>query len=816
MGRQFRLSMFMGLKGAPVVRSEVKKTHQTIRRLGMATGKAAKGQRRAGQAGKALAKGSRQARTGVRGLTGALGANSRKMREHVSATRRDRQALRDLRKEYRQLDRTMGKVTTRQKAMGRIRRGMGRASVGAAGLGVAAISPIKAAMRTEMAEFRLSTAINFDRRGDKKQQEKDRMAAVARAKAEAIRMAKAGITTIDQGLDIQYALNSAGLTEAAAKAGASVVGKVAVVTDGMPEQVGSVLATAYNNLAGNMAGTHDEKFQRLGDLLAQTQIQYQFDNFGQLGESMKYASATMAGLNVELAQGLNVIGALNSAGLKGSMAGTAFSAMMRGMPKAQKKLGIQMVRDKKGQLDLIATLQQIKDKTAHLSTDAREALLTKLFGAEGKAAVVPLIGKMDVLRASLAQLKKDSKGVVDENFARFAKTAQAGANRASGSISRIGDGIGTFLLPAVEGLLWTVEKLAGALGTLAEVAPTLTTIAGGAALTGGALMLGRRFLGGRRGGRKGGLLRRGGKGRGGLAGLAGGATPVMVMNWPGGGGYGPDFDADRRKRKGKGRRGRRVRGRGKFGRLRAMGRTATAARANLARRTGPLARRAVAGAAMAGMGKRAAAGVAKRAAIKSAAGMATKKAATKAAAGIAAKAVGRSVIKKIPFVSILAGLFFGAQRVLAGDLAGAAMEVASGVAATVPGAGTAASIGIDAVLAARDIAGAGAAGPAKRTPPDQEVPTWDEGWMRERPPSPADLVPPGGEVWTPWTGTIAPPAPPQVTLNYKPVINAPGGDPQAIKKALDPSGPHFKVAVEKAVNEVFVAQQRRSMANVGG
>jgi hypothetical protein len=70
---------------------------------------------------------------------------------------------------------------------------------------------------------------------------------------------------------------------------------------------------------------------------------------------------------------------------------------------------------------------------------------------------------------------------------------------------------------------------------------------------------------------------------------------------------------------------------------------------------------------------------------------------------LGAKAAGKSLLKKIPGVSILAGLGFGAQRALQGDFVGAGGEVLSGVAGTVPGLGTAASVAIDAGLAARDL-----------------------------------------------------------------------------------------------------------------
>lgn len=63
----------------------------------------------------------------------------------------------------------------------------------------------------------------------------------------------------------------------------------------------------------------------------------------------------------------------------------------------------------------------------------------------------------------------------------------------------------------------------------------------------------------------------------------------------------------------------------------------------------------------------------------------------------------KSLAKKIPGLGLLLGLGFGASRLMDGDFLGAAGEVASGAASTIPGSGTAASFGIDAALIARDI-----------------------------------------------------------------------------------------------------------------
>jgi hypothetical protein len=78
------------------------------------------------------------------------------------------------------------------------------------------------------------------------------------------------------------------------------------------------------------------------------------------------------------------------------------------------------------------------------------------------------------------------------------------------------------------------------------------------------------------------------------------------------------------------------------------------------------------------------------------------KAGTTTATKAAGKGVLKSALKKIPIIGAVAGLGFAASRLMAGDKTGAALEAASGLAGTVPGLGTAASVGLDATLAARD------------------------------------------------------------------------------------------------------------------
>jgi hypothetical protein len=76
--------------------------------------------------------------------------------------------------------------------------------------------------------------------------------------------------------------------------------------------------------------------------------------------------------------------------------------------------------------------------------------------------------------------------------------------------------------------------------------------------------------------------------------------------------------------------------------------------------------------------------------------------------GTAAKVGGKFLLKKAPLIGLGISTYEAGGRILDGDFVGAGMELAAGGAAMLPGAGTAASIGIDGAIIARDYMRAGA------------------------------------------------------------------------------------------------------------
>lgn len=74
----------------------------------------------------------------------------------------------------------------------------------------------------------------------------------------------------------------------------------------------------------------------------------------------------------------------------------------------------------------------------------------------------------------------------------------------------------------------------------------------------------------------------------------------------------------------------------------------------------------------------------------------------KMAGKTASKGLLKAGMKKIPLLGAAVGLGLAGMRAIKGDWAGAGLEAASGLAGTIPGLGTAASMGLDAALMARD------------------------------------------------------------------------------------------------------------------
>jgi TP901 family phage tail tape measure protein len=371
-------------------------------------------------------------------------------------------------------ERGMGRLERRQRNQ-QIRGGLKGQAFGLLAGAYAIGRQFSSALGFEGAAVRLKTVLNTDNVGK----------ALIKAREHAIGFARKGLTSETDILGIQYALSSAGFDAAAARAGSTIVAKVATVTRGAPEQVGEVVATVFNNLGDSLAGNTQQKLERIGDLLTKTQFKFQIRDFGQLGESLKYATPTLAQFNMDLAQGVTIMGALNSAGLQGSMAGTAFAATMRNMSKASQGLGFDLVRNEKGQLDFIATMENLSDSIGGFDNLDQDTIdeLQKLFGEEGIRGVTLLGKQLGKLRAAQEDVTKGSKGLVDSAYNEFVKSAPGQLKIFGNNLRLLGMTLAGSLLPALnktlKPMIGYVQTVGKAIQDNPELAKTIMGVVGG-------------------------------------------------------------------------------------------------------------------------------------------------------------------------------------------------------------------------------------------------------------------------------------------------------------------------------------------------
>ncbi|MDR3089857.1 MAG: phage tail tape measure protein [Desulfobulbaceae bacterium] len=419
-----------------------------------------------------------------------------------------------------------------------------------------------------------------------------------------------------------------------------------------------------------------------------------------LGNTMKYVGpvAVTAGMNFE--QAAAAAGLLGNVGIKGEQAGTTLRAMLLRLSaptgqaaKAMDSLGIAALDTFGNVRDLPTILKEVAKATEQMGGGQRLAYLKNIFGEEPAAGMAALIEKQGAggLDKYIKELT-NSKGKAAEIAQVMADNTAGSLEEASGAIETLQISLGKLAGPHVRLAAEGVGAVARGLTALANDAPMIATGVGGAvaamaaSLTAVAgwnmtkMVLG---LGGPNGGKKGqgGVLAAVTEAVGG-----GGAAKVFVVNWPEGSG-GFDFGGDGKKGKG--------------------GRQARAGSGQAAKKPG-LFHRAKMGVqglldgGVKGAARKASGGIRSLAS----SGIRGAGAGIKAVSALGVKsALGKAALKKIPLVGIVAGAGFGVVRLFDGDIKGAGLEVLSGAASAVPGLGTAASLGIDAALVARDLKG---------------------------------------------------------------------------------------------------------------
>ncbi|WP_052706168.1 phage tail tape measure protein [Vibrio galatheae] len=263
--------------------------------------------------------------------------------------------------------------------------------------------------------------------------------------------------------------------------------------------LGSAADIASNILSG--FGKDAEYMGTLGDILTNTFISSN-TSLSSLGETMKYAAPTAAGVGMEVNTLAAMVGKLGDAGIQGSMAGTSLNAMINRLSaptseaaKALDELGIKTL-DADGNLrDMPTVLAELEQSMGGLGSGVKQDLLSTIFGMEAASKAQILMAQ-----ASTGALQEYEQKLLEQGSAqRVAEKQNAtfhGSMKLLGSaIESISITIGNVFLPTLSSMATFFAGAIGKAGQLAEQFPTITKVVVGLTVGIGALSIGLSVAG---------------------------------------------------------------------------------------------------------------------------------------------------------------------------------------------------------------------------------------------------------------------------------------------------------------------------------
>lgn len=154
----------------------------------------------------------------------------------------------------------------------------------------------------------------------------------------------------------------------------------------------------------------------------------------QLGEALKYASSTANSAGMDLAQTAAFVGILADSGIKGSMAGTTFNAVLRDMKKAAVDGTIAIGRttiaiyNQDGTMrDLRSIMADVSKATEGMTTEQRDAALSAIFQEESIRGVNVVLATGTERYEELENAIYNSEGAAE----KMAETMEGGVGGAT-------------------------------------------------------------------------------------------------------------------------------------------------------------------------------------------------------------------------------------------------------------------------------------------------------------------------------------------------------------------------------------------------
>jgi TP901 family phage tail tape measure protein len=296
---------------------------------------------------------------------------------------------------------------------------------------------------------------------------RDRMSAAARE------MARTSTFSATEAAESFYFLASAGLDATASIEALPVVAKFAQAGMFNMAQATSLLADAQSALGmsiRNDAVANMRNMTRVSDVLVKANILANA-SVQQFSEALtNKAAASMRSLNMDIEEGVAVLAVFADQGVKGSEAGTVFTAAIRGLTNgaknnaaAFKQMGIEVFDSSGAMNNMSAIVGQMEKSLGGLSVEQQRAALAELgFTEETLRGALSLIGKSDALVRYEEELRK-AGGTTEEVAANQLTSLSAQLKLARNAINDVAIILGEKLAPYVRAIAGFVQNLSFAI-----------------------------------------------------------------------------------------------------------------------------------------------------------------------------------------------------------------------------------------------------------------------------------------------------------------------------------------------------------------
>lgn len=179
-------------------------------------------------------------------------------------------------------------------------------------------------------------------------------------------------------------------------------------------------------------------------------------NISLMGETMKYAAPTVASLGGDFEDLAIAVGAMANSGIKGSMAGTSLATGLNRLVKpakqgaaAMEQYGVELKKTKDGQVDLMGTMEHLRETLGKLDEVERGRAVTAIFGQTAQKGWLSIINAEEKEWTKLKKAIENADGATEEMMDEMKKSGAYGFKVMQSAISDLLIVIGDALAPAL-------------------------------------------------------------------------------------------------------------------------------------------------------------------------------------------------------------------------------------------------------------------------------------------------------------------------------------------------------------------------------